>query len=77
LLKPSHVYIEIVRRTPDEKANDGLVSVQSASWTPLAEAPWPTDHLGEVGYDLSSPTLVSAFDHIAAYRRLLARAGAG
>jgi triacylglycerol lipase len=77
LLKPSHVYIEFVGRTPDEKANDGLVSVQSASWTPLAGAPWPTDHLGEVGYDLSSPTLVSAFDHIAAYRRLLARAGAG
>lgn len=76
LLIPSHLYIEHVGQTPDAKANDGLVTVRSASWTTLAEAPWPTDHLGEVGYDLSSPTLVSAFDHIAAYRRILLRAGA-
>ena len=76
LLKPSHVYIDFVGQTPDEKANDGLVSVKSASWTPLAEGPWTTaDHLSEVGYSLSSPTLASTFDHISAYRRILARAG--
>lgn len=76
LLKPAHLYIQLTGRTADEKANDGLVSIESAAWSPLAEAPWPTDHLGEVGYNLSSPTLASAFDHIAAYRRILARAGA-
>ena len=69
LLKPAHAYIDLVGQTADDKANDGMVSVKSAAWTPLAEAAWPTDHLGEVGYD---PT----FDHIAAYRRILARAGA-
>jgi triacylglycerol lipase len=76
LLKPSHMFIDFVGHTPDGKANDGLVTVESASWTPLAESPWPTDHIGEVGYSLSSPTLASTFDHIAAYRRILARAGA-
>jgi triacylglycerol lipase len=76
ILKPSHVYIDAVGQTPDEKTNDGLVSVRSASLTPLAEPAWPTDHLGEVGYNLSSLTLASTFDHIAAYRRILARAGA-
>lgn len=77
LLKPSHLYIDLTGQTPDEKANDGLVSVKSASLTPLAEGPWATaDHMSEVGYNLSSPTLASTFDHISAYRRILARAGA-
>jgi triacylglycerol lipase len=76
ILKPSHLYIDAVGQTSDEKTNDGLVSVQSASWTPLAEPSWPTDHLGEVGYNLSSPTLATTFDHVAAYHRILARAGA-
>jgi triacylglycerol lipase len=75
LLRPSHVYIDFVGQTPDERANDGLVSVKSASLSALAEEPWTTaDHLSEVGYNLSSPTLTSAFDHIPAYRRILARA---
>ncbi len=76
LLKGSHAYIELTGVTQDAKANDGLVSVQSASWTPLVELPWPTDHLGEVGYNLSAPDLVSSFDHLAAYRRILSHAGA-
>jgi triacylglycerol lipase len=69
LLMPSRAYINLVGQTSEDKANDGMVSVKSASWTPLAEGPWPTDHLGEVGYDLT-------FDHLTAYRRILARAGA-
>ena len=76
LLKPPHVYIDLTGNSPEAKKNDGLVSVQSASWTPLAELEWPTDHIGEIGYNLSSPTLASAFNHIAAYHRILARAGA-
>ena len=75
ILKPFHILIETTGQTADDKANDGLVSVKSAAWTPLAEPPWPTDHIGEVGYNLSSPTLASTFDHIAAYRRVLSRAG--
>ena len=77
VLKPSHMYISFLGQTADERDNDGLVSVKSASWIPLAEGAWSTaDHLSEVGYSLSTPTLASAFDHIAAYRRILARAGA-
>ena len=77
LLKPSHFFIDFVGQTPGDKVSDGLVSVRSASWVPLAEGPWTTaDHLSEVGYNLSSPTLASAFDHIGTYRRILARAGA-
>lgn len=76
LLKPSHVFIDFVGQTPDEKMNDGLVSVKSASWTALAEKAWTTaDHISEVGYNLSSLSLASGFDHIAAYRRILTRAG--
>ena len=75
-LKPSHFYIGLVGNTADEKANDGLVSVASASWTPLAEPPWNANHFGEVGYNISLAGNASTFDHIAAYRRVLARAGA-
>jgi hypothetical protein len=77
VLKPTHFLIDYVGQTADEKSNDGLVSVKSASWIPLAEPRWPAaDHISEVGYNLSSPTLSSDFDHISAYRRILARAGA-
>ena len=75
-LKPAHFYIGLVGNTPEENANDGMVSVASASWTPLAEPPWNTDHFGEVGYNFSLAGSGSIFDHIAAYRRVLARAGA-
>jgi hypothetical protein len=69
-------WIASVGHTPEEKANDGLVSVKSASWMPLAEPPWDTaDHASELGHTLNPPTFISAFDHIAAYRRILARAG--
>jgi hypothetical protein len=51
--------------------------VESATWVPLSEPPWATaDHLSEVGYNLSLPTLAPSFDRIAAYRRILARAEA-
>jgi triacylglycerol lipase len=77
LLAPLRAYITSVGQSPDEQANDCLVSVKSASWMPLAEGPWTTaDHFSEVGHTLNPPTFVSAFDHIAAYRRILARAGA-
>jgi len=69
-------HIASVGETADEKANDGLVSVKSASWTPLAEPAWDTaDHASEIGHTLNPPTFISAFDHIATYRRIFARAG--
>ena len=67
-------YIRRVGRTAEERDNDGLVSVASASWKPLAEPPWPTDHLGEVGHDLMPPAFASSFPHLAALQRVVARA---
>ena len=76
LLKPGHLYIELTGATAEEKLNDGLVSVASAAWGQQPEPPWPADHLAEVGWDLSTPTLRAPFDHLAAYRRIIARVSA-
>ena len=70
-------YIRSTGRTPDERDNDGLVSVASATWWPLAEAPWATDHLGEVGHTLLPPSFASRFPHLEALRRVVQRAQAG
>ena len=67
-------YIRRVGRSPAERENDGLVSVASASWTPLAEEPWRTDHLGAVGHSLVPPSFASDFPHIEALRRVVKRA---
>jgi len=74
LLRVAGAYIRDVGQTPTERENDGLVSVASASWKPLAEAPWPTDHLGEVGHTLSPPRFASRFPHLEALRRVIERA---
>ena len=76
LLRVAGAYIRDVGQTPAERENDGLVSVASASWKPLAEAPWPTDHLGEVGHTLSPPRFASRFPHLEALRRVVERAHA-
>ena len=64
-------YIRNAGQAPDERDNDGLVSVASASWNPLAEAPWPADHLGEVGHSLTPPDFVSSFPHLEALRQVI------
>lgn len=77
LLRVTSAYIRDVGRTPEERDNDGLVSVASASWKPLAEPPWPTDHLGEVGHSLMPPRFASRFPHLAALHRIIHRASSG
>ncbi|HUM14219.1 MAG TPA: hypothetical protein VL086_00890 [Candidatus Nitrosotalea sp.] len=77
LLRVTFAYIRDVGRTPEERDNDGLVSVASASWRPLAEPPWPVDHLGEVGHSLMPPRFASRFPHLEALRRVVQRASAG
>jgi triacylglycerol lipase len=76
LLRLAGAYIRDVGQTPAEQENDGLVSVASASWKPLAEAPWPADHLGEVGHSLTPPRFASRFPHLEALRRVIERASA-
>ena len=76
LLRITFAYIRDAGRTAEERDNDGLVSVASASWKPLAEAPWPVDHLGEVGHSLTPPHFASRFPHLEALGRIILRAGA-
>jgi triacylglycerol lipase len=75
LLRVTSGYIRDVGRSPEERDNDGLVTVASAAWKPLAEPPWPTDHLGEVGHSLVPPRFASCFPHLEALRRVVRRAG--
>lgn len=77
LLRLTFAYIRDAGRTPEERDNDGLVSVASAAWRPLAEPPWPVDHLGEVGHSLAPPRFASSFPHLEALRRVIRRASAG
>jgi triacylglycerol lipase len=77
LLSPTHAYLESCGNTPEEKANDGLVSISSASWPgSLSEAPWPTDHLGEIGHYPGLRRRVPRFDHLAAFDRVIRNASA-
>jgi triacylglycerol lipase len=74
ILLPLHTYIESRGKTEEEKANDGLVSVASATWPgDLVEPPWPTDHLGEVGHTLNLGEPLN-FDYLAAFDRVIQRA---
>nr|ACU30831.1 lipase/esterase [uncultured bacterium] len=71
-LFPTHVYVKTLQGD-----NDGLVSVQSATWPDrLAEPPWDTDHFGEMGYDLNRPDLTTPFPYLDAYARVVERATA-
>jgi len=76
VLALSHQYLQHIGKTPDEQANDGIVTVESAALTPLAEPVLSTDHFGEVGYNFNLPPFHSSFDHIGLYRRIVARATA-
>lgn len=54
------------------KANDGLVSIDSAVWGTFDPATWPADHLEEVGYNLDNPISPAAFPHLAHFDRIVA-----
>ena len=67
----THAFIKI-----REGANDGMVSVQSATWPDeLAESPWgEADHFAEIGYDTNRPDLTTRFDFQGAIARIVKRA---
>jgi triacylglycerol lipase len=70
LLFPTHLLIEA-----SEGENDGMVSIQSATWpTNLAERWDNADHFAEIGYDLSRPDLTTPFDFQGAIARIVKRA---
>ena len=55
------------------KANDGLVTVESAKWGTFDSATWPADHAEEVGYNLDNLILAPAFPYLAKFDRIIAR----
>jgi triacylglycerol lipase len=70
VLAPSH---RIIART-GAAANDGLVSVESATWGESPEEPWPADHADEIGHDLNQGRNARpAFDYRARYRATVER----
>ena len=55
-----------------EGVNDGMVSVNSATWpNKLAEPAWNTDHFGEIGYDLSVPGLRAPFPFLSTISKVV------
>ena len=56
-----------------KKANDGLVTVQSAKWGAFLQC-IPADHMSEVGQlNLSGPDAKSGFDHLVFFRTVVSR----
>jgi triacylglycerol lipase len=72
-LKGAPLYLETIGQFDDARTNDGIVSKESARWGEFDESLWPTDHFGEIGYDLNKPTLQSDFDHLSAFRAVVQR----
>ena len=56
------------------RPNDGLVTVDSASWGTFDPATWPADHAEEVGYNLDNIILPPAVPHLANFDRIIANA---
>jgi hypothetical protein len=54
------------------KSNDGLVTVDSATWGTFDPATWPADHAEEVGYNLDNLILPPAFPYLANFDRIIA-----
>jgi triacylglycerol lipase len=70
-LKGPHLYLETIGQSDDARTNDGIVSKESARRDEFEESFWPTDHFGEIGYDLNKPTLKSDFDHVSGFRMVV------
>lgn len=54
------------------KANDGLVTVDSAVWGTFDSATWPADHAEEVGYNLDNLIFPPTFPYLANFDRIVA-----
>jgi triacylglycerol lipase len=54
------------------KANDGLVTTDSAQWGKFDRATWPADHAEEVGYNLDNVILPPAFPYLARFDQIVA-----
>ena len=57
-------------------ANDGMVPVASAQWGNFDQTTWPGDHGEMIGYNLDNLVSLPAFDYLAKYDEIVARAAA-
>jgi triacylglycerol lipase len=55
------------------KANDGLVTVDSAKWGVFDPATWTADHAEEVGYNLDDVIAAPAFPYLENFDRIVAK----
>jgi triacylglycerol lipase len=64
----------ITDRTKEGEPNDGLVSLDSATWGTGPEL-WPADHADEIGHnlDLGAEAAPTHFDYLAKYEALVER----
>lgn len=58
------------------QANDGMVPVSSAPWGTFDQTTWPGDHAEVIGHNLDNPFSTPAFDYLAKYDQIAARAAA-
>jgi triacylglycerol lipase len=56
--------------------NDGMVPVASAQWGTFDPSTWPGDHGEMIGYNLDNLLVPPAFNHVAKYDQIVARAAA-
>jgi triacylglycerol lipase len=67
-----HQYISAATGQP----SDGMVPVPSAQWGTFDSSTWPGDHGEMIGYNLDNLLVPPAFDHVAKYDQIVARAAA-
>ena len=58
------------------QASDGMVPVASAQWGTFESSTWPGDHGEMIGYNLDNLLVPPAFNHVAKYDQIVARAAA-
>jgi triacylglycerol lipase len=53
------------------RPNDGLVTVDSATWGTFDAATWPADHTDEVGHNLDNLLMPPAFPYLARFDQIV------
>ncbi len=53
------------------RPNDGLVTVDSATWGTFDAATWPADHADEVGHNLDNLLMPPAFPYLAKFDQIV------
>jgi triacylglycerol lipase len=73
VLLPTHEYVQsVAHQGVADQANDGLVTLKSASYGELQQPFFPCDHADLVGHNLDGPGFNGfQFDHLTEFERLI------